>query len=215
MSRERGQTLAEIVVTLAVISGLTSLLVIYNRRGEDITRVPRQAERLVFDLRKAQNYALSVREFAPGEIPCAYGINFVVGSNTYTIFADRDSNCFLANGIMDPGEEVEVITMEQGVIIQSANVSTVRFVAPSGNAEFVPWSALLGRITLALSNNPSFSRTVTVSRVGGISLQDINYTPPEMKDDKDDKGLDKSSEKDEKDEKSGDKIGEKSGEKGK
>lgn len=174
----RGQTLIEIIVTLSVVVGLTSLLILYNRTGQRIARLPRAAERMVFDIRKAQNYALTVREFQAGEVPCAYGINFVVGAGGYTIFADRAPDCAAANGVMDPGEEVETITMEEGVIVQSANISVARFVPPSAATAFTPGSETIGRITLALAGDPSYTRTVTITKLGQISLADADYTPP-------------------------------------
>jgi hypothetical protein len=166
-----GQTLIEIVVTLSVVIGLTSLLIMYNRTGQRIARLPRAAERLVFDIRKAQDYALTVREFAPGEVPCAYGVNFQVDTDTYTIFADRAADCVSANGVMDPGEAVEVIRMEEGVVVQASNISTARFVPPSANTAFLPPGVTVGRITLALRDDPTFRRTVTISSLGQVSLE--------------------------------------------
>jgi hypothetical protein len=232
----RGQTLIEIIVTIAVIVGLMSLLITYNRTGQRIQSLGRVAEKAVFDIRKAQNYTLAVREFPPGsgEIPCGYGLNFVVGSNSYTIFADRASDCSAANGVMDAGEEVEVIKMEEGIVIHAANISTVVFRPPSADTFFVPPGVSLGIVTFSIGGNPSFTRSVTINRLGRIQVENPTFSPPPKDEkvwekigdktgdtgDKDEKTGDKFTEKsddkeagDFKDEKSGDKAGDKAGDK--
>lgn len=172
-----GQTIIELIVTLSVIVGLISILIIYNRTGQRVVRVPRAAEKLAFDLRRAQNYALTVREFA-GEIPCAYGIHFDVGQNQYILFADllTGSDCTSANGQRAPGgsEDVEAIKMEEGVIVMSStnDVSDIVFVPPSATVSFFP-SFPVGpaSITLGFQGGiPSITKTVRVNRVGRVNV---------------------------------------------
>lgn len=170
-SCDKGQTLIELVVTISVILGLTSLLIAYNRTGQRIARLPRAAERLIFDIRKAQNYALAIREFAPGNVPCAYGVNFITGANSYAIFADLAADCAAANGVMDAGEIVEEIRMEEGVVVRSSNISTVRFIPPSAGTAFMPSATMLGRVTLGFAEDLGFTRTITISRLGKVSLE--------------------------------------------
>jgi Tfp pilus assembly protein FimT len=165
-----GQTLIELLVVTSIIIGLTSLLILYNRSGERIFRLNSAAQKLVFDIRRAQNFALAVREVAPEEIPCSYAVNFTAGSSDYQIFADRALNCATANLIMDPGEEVENIVMEEGVIIQSSNIQAIHFVPPHAKVKFLPSGITEGIITLSLSDNPTITRSVRVTSAGDVSI---------------------------------------------
>jgi Tfp pilus assembly protein FimT len=174
-----GFTLIEVMVTMTVLIGLMSILIVYNRTGQRIQNLERAAEKAVFDIRRAQGYALGVREFMPGEIPCAYGVNFVPGDDRYTIFADRvppGNPCSAANNIMDPNETVVTIIMEHGIVIHSANISDVLFRPPAAEAVFTP-SVALAEITFSIAGDPAFTRTITINSLGRIQVEPLQPPP--------------------------------------
>jgi type II secretory pathway pseudopilin PulG len=169
-----GFTLIEIMVTMTVLIALTSILIVYNRTGQRIQNLERAAEKAVFDIRRAQGYALGVREFRPGEIPCAYGVNFIPGDDRYTIFADRAENCANANSLMDPGEAVATIIMEQGIVIHSSNVSSILFRPPTADAHSMPGAVLetgQARIEFSIGGDAAFTKTITINSLGRIQVE--------------------------------------------
>ncbi len=168
-----GQTLIEVLVTTAVMVGLMSMLIVYNRTGQRIQTLSRVAEKAVFDIRKAQNYALTLREFQPGEVPCAYGVNFASGDRHYTIFADRAAICANANGRMDgEHERVDRVDLEEGIIIHSTNISDVTFRPPTADTLFRPSvPGNLAVITFSIGGDESFIRTVTINELGRVQLE--------------------------------------------
>lgn len=169
-----GQTLIEVLVTTAVMVGLMSMLIVYNRTGQRIQTLSRVAEKAVFDIRKAQNFALTIREFQPGEVPCAYGVHFIAGTDYYTIFADRAQDCANADGRMDPTNEVvDRVALEEGIIIHSTNISDVTFRPPTADTSFHRPLApgALAAITFSIGGDESFLRTVTINELGRVQLE--------------------------------------------
>jgi len=173
--RSKGQTVIELLVTLSVVVGLTTILIVYGRAGQRVSNVTRAAEALVFNLRRVQDYALNVRRVG-SEVPCAWGIHFDQGQNSYIIFQDlpaAGSSCSSANYRYDGGAEgVETVNMEQGVIISSTNGPTdITFKPPAADVDTRPVpNTFPAEITLG-ATGLSFTRTISVNRVGQIQVK--------------------------------------------
>lgn len=178
-----GQTLIEIVVSLGVILWISSMLVLYNRRGEATSALGREQQRLILDLRRVQDYALTTREFTPpggvAEIPCGYGIHFDANSSQYIIFADRatGADCGSENFIRNPAgacpngnEDVECVQLERSVKILSSNVTDIVFSPPAPKTHFSPGGQTEALITLALADNSSITARVRVNMSGEIAV---------------------------------------------
>jgi len=178
-----GQTLIEIMVSLGVILWISSLLVLYNRSGEAISALTREQQRLIFNLRRVQDYALATREFVPPggtpEIPCGYGIHFDANSSQYIIFADRTTgaDCGSANHIRNPAgaclngnEDLECVGLERGVKILSSSVTDVVFAPPEPRVFFSPGGQTEALITLALIGNEGVSARVRINMSGEIAI---------------------------------------------
>ncbi|MBI4128593.1 MAG: type II secretion system protein [Parcubacteria group bacterium] len=95
----RGVTIVEILVVVAIISIMAGvLLTVSNRTQRERALLERVSGQFVSDIREAQNFASSGRKakdptdgklkFPPG----GYGVEFNQGANTYTIFADFNSD---------------------------------------------------------------------------------------------------------------------------
>ena len=112
---KKGFTLVELMVVVSII-GLLSVVVFANyRAGEKQFALQRSAHKLAQDIRRAQNMAMSAKEFQ-GQVPSRYGIEFGKDRDYYILFADLNDN-----GKYEPGSpdiEVEKITFEKGVRIQ-------------------------------------------------------------------------------------------------
>lgn len=95
-TKSRAFTLIELLISLAIIALITGAVVFNQSDYSDRLSLSNAANDMVLDIRQAQIYGVSVREFAPGtsEFNLAYGISFNIGnpgsSNTsYILFADR------------------------------------------------------------------------------------------------------------------------------
>ena len=123
----RGFTLSELIVVIAIATILMTALVIANSRWDDSLVVNTQAYEMALMFRQAQHYALGVREAPSGggdKFNSGYGIFFgnldvdppETWKTKYIFFADTNNN-----GVYDEGVDsvVESKTLNRGVVIDS------------------------------------------------------------------------------------------------
>jgi len=104
--RPKGFTLIELLVSLGIITIITSVVVFNQNAFTDQVALSNTGSEISLQIREAQTYGVSVREFAPGtsEFNVAYGVSFNLislsggSNNSYVYFADRGAS---ANGIYD------------------------------------------------------------------------------------------------------------------
>lgn len=124
MSVPRGFTLIEVVVVIGVISIIASLMLANFPRFNKQIAVEREAAKIALSLRKAQSYALAVREFnatfnddpfcvnPPVKFP-GYGI-FLSLADPAEYFVYGDANCSKYYESSPIEEAVEEVKMESG-----------------------------------------------------------------------------------------------------
>ncbi len=89
---KKGFTLIELLVIITIITIMSALVIPNLKFGEEQFAVQNSAHKLVQDLRKVQQMAMSSSEFN-GTIPeGGYGINFKINENFYILFADSSGN---------------------------------------------------------------------------------------------------------------------------
>src|SRR3989344_1096801 len=127
--KARGFTLIEVVVVIGVMAIISSLMLANFPRFNKQISVEREAGKLALSLRKAQSYALAVREFNPAfnDDPfCAsppvkfpgYGLFFKVSDPTrYFIYGDVNCSKYYENILLE--EAAEIINIESNVKIFS------------------------------------------------------------------------------------------------
>lgn len=124
MSRKfspRGFTLIEILVVIAIIILLSGIIFSNYRSGESQFALLRSAHKLTQDIRRAQEMAMSMREY-PGPIPKGYGVYFNFATATqYLIYRDISEP---TNKRYDRNEEIETLFVEKGVKISKISLST-------------------------------------------------------------------------------------------
>ncbi len=130
----RGFTLVELMVVIAITSILSTMILPNFRFSEQQLSVKISAYRLAQDLRRVQEMAMSSIKFN-GQISAGgYGVNFVLNSNTYILFADVN-----ANGEYDgEGERVEEINLSR--IKTTAKYSYLSY--PGGGDPVEAWASL-------------------------------------------------------------------------
>ncbi len=127
--KARGFTLIEVVVVIGVMAIISSLMLANFPRFNKQISVEREASKLALSLRKAQSYALAVREFSPvfNDDPfCTnppvkfpgYGLFFKLSDPAhYFIYGDINCSKYYENTL--PEEAVEMINIEGNIKVFS------------------------------------------------------------------------------------------------
>lgn len=171
-----GFTLAELLVSIAIIVIVTGAMLVQWRGGSRTTILRRQAQIIVLDLRRAQNLALAATSFQ-GSVPNGYGIFFTMSQpDRYILFADTNSN-----QLYDSAEAVETIVLERATTIfslrnatgdtPSVNTLTVFFCPPNPNTYIrtdtdIPGSGCAG-------GSPQAMGRVILENTGGSSSSEM------------------------------------------
>jgi len=152
------------VVTGIII--LLSALVLPNyRTGESQLALQRSANKLAQDIRRAQEMAMSAKEFEGVVPPGGYGINFQTNLTSYILFADLNNN-----KIFDSGEAIETLSLERGVKISNlspASPLTISFTPPDPTVNINPSNSLA---IITLSNNGQ-TKIIKVNKAGLIYVE--------------------------------------------
>ena len=170
-----GFTLIEMLVTLGIITAFSAMVLGYSRKSETTTYLVREGDRIVFELRRAQNQAMLMLQQNPeGKKVCGWGI-YIDRANLpqeqFFLFADL---CLTGgskgNEKYDSDEEVETISLLKGVEIFQSNIASVLFIPPEPRVKFEP--NLSGgenaNIQIRLKNQPERYYEIQVSEAGQI-----------------------------------------------
>ncbi len=169
----RGFTLIEMIVVLAIIVIITGIVIFNVGTERQNSVLLRSAQKLSLDLRRAQNYALSSKSFKTLGVPCGWGVHFNgMGSTSYIIFADMasDVDCLNRDSIRasNGSEDFEFANFETGVTISSLsnNLSDVVFIPPDPIVNFTPNQT---SASIVLINKNGATRTININKTGFIS----------------------------------------------
>ena len=171
-----GFTLIEMLVTLGIVAAMSAMVLGYSRKSETTTYLVREGNRIVFELRRAQNQAMLMLERDSGsEKVCGWGI-YIDPSDLphveqFFLFADL---CLTGeskgNEKYNTNEEVEKNTLLKGVEIFYSNVSSVTFIPPEPRIKFNPdiGDGTDAKIRIQLKNQPETYCEIQVSQTGQI-----------------------------------------------
>lgn len=136
----KGFTLIELLVVTGIIVMFSAMILPNYRLGDEQLAIQRSAHKISQDIRRAQEFAISAKEFN-GSLPSGYGVYFNLDQpDRYIIFADLDGD-YLYSGLSEKAEE---LIFENNVRITSfepvtAETSlTVFFVPPDPTIVFTP-----------------------------------------------------------------------------
>lgn len=162
----KGFTLIELLVVTSIIVLMTVLILSNYRAGDQQLALRRSASKLAQDLRRAEELALSSKEFGD-EVPAGYGIYFDISNPThYILFAELDGE----QGYSDDSEKVEEITLEGRVSLDSLSPGsplTIVFSPPNPTTTISPDADSVSIvIKVGLEQ-----KTVQVNKVGLIAVE--------------------------------------------
>jgi prepilin-type N-terminal cleavage/methylation domain-containing protein len=181
---QKGFTLVELIVVIAVIGLLSSLLLANYRTSSRSSELQYTAQKLIGDLRKVQNMAISsykYQEEAGGieEVPCGYGLHFRA-DNSYVLYRDLspddlDKECLKSDKIYNYGEAIgQPINLPERIDLE-IEVDDIFFMPPSAKIFFNGQDGLSLveneiLIKLSESGNPKNKKIIRVNNFGLISL---------------------------------------------
>ncbi len=196
ITRMRGFTLTELMVSIAIFALLTTVTVAAYRSGDDQTELRHASDLLANILRDAQarSRAGRVTSVCPGAgaacsascaVPCAdefpaagYGVHVGVGEGTARMFADLGA---APNRLRDLAEDMETVPLARSGLVTvvvmaeknpagdgNPSVGDVVFIPPQPATRINARSEVTElRITLRHSRTGA-ERTVTVNAVSGL-----------------------------------------------
>lgn len=157
-------TLIELLVVTSIIVLITALILPNYRLGDSQLAIQRSAHKISQDLRRAQEFAISVKEFN-GSVPDGYGVYFNLNQpDRYIMFADLDGDKIYSNS----NERVEEIIFEGNVTLDSPS-TTVFFVPPDPTIYFspdVPVATINIKVAGASVSAPGYNYNYTGSTYG-------------------------------------------------
>lgn len=164
---QAGFTLAEMLVIMFIISLLSTLILANYRGGQRQYALNDATKKLLSDLRKAQNMAISGSGNSKG-----YGISAVSSSTSYIIFGDNNGNFRYESGT---DVVLETISLPLGIKILSVSpllggrLSVV--FAPPAPTTFINAQSTLGlSATFTLqTDDGSLTKTITTTTAGLIN----------------------------------------------
>ena len=175
--RQKGFTLIELMVVISIAVFLSGLVFANYKDSQKRYSLAQAIQRLAFDIRRAQNMAISGVEIAgvcSKDDPCyGYGIyaESKQGNNlSYKIFADKDNDQIFKEGF---DLVVEVINLPSAVSIEFVSSTNGRlhiFFKPPDPTTYISGGSP-GEITLWVTGSLLPAKKVVVSSSGLIEVK--------------------------------------------
>ncbi len=162
-----GFTLIELLISISIISLLTVLVLADYRSGQKKYALGQDTQKLVSDIRRAQNMAMSGVDIESQY--CGYGIelNQAARPNSYYFYADKSANCQTSNNKYDGSDDIlETINLSNQIEVQLTSPAPIDiFFKPPIPTVYInaqdETTTSAGVITLKLSGTSS-TKTVTI-----------------------------------------------------
>ena len=116
---QKGFTLMELVVVIFIVGVASSMIVMQYSNSRSAKALFLGAKQITNDVRMAQNYTFGALDAGGANPSGGYGIRFSEDSNSYIIFADKDSDKARKN---DSSEDFQTINLPNDVKVTSLDV---------------------------------------------------------------------------------------------
>lgn len=145
-----GFTFIEILITMGILLMLTSILLLYNRSGEQQIILFKEKASVVGLILKAKS--LSLNTLITNEPICGYGVRLEI--NSYLLFKERSTDCINSDRVYtvaDPQELVEKHNLPLGLKFSQTGFQNILFMPPD---PFVFFDGVFasGERSMAISN---------------------------------------------------------------
>lgn len=113
----------ELVVSIAIIASITGVFLANYHSANKKSELTMAAQKLVSDIRLAQNYSLGSKEYG-GSMPSGgWGVHFNKTSSpgSYRIFADGNGNMKYDTGEDDKDKGGQIVNLPSGIRIEEIN----------------------------------------------------------------------------------------------
>lgn len=180
---QKGFTLVELLVSVAIFSAITTMAVFNNSQFNSNVLLTNLAYEIAISIRQAQVYGVTVRKNALGTFDSAYGIHFDVMSPTsYVLFEDKEPKNHLCDTAeCAAGAVVESFNLQKGNRITKICVDGVctnrlidiSFVRPNPDAYIRVGSDSItsfGKVEICISSPKGIIRRVVVEQTGQIAV---------------------------------------------
>lgn len=172
-----GFTLIELLVVISIIILLSGIMFANYRQGEQQFALQRSANKLAQDIRRAQQMAMSAKEYNGMIPPGGYGMYLKIDEHWYAIFADcNDNGLYDDPGTTTPCNGLPE-TVEGNVIIEGpvwicelcgegVDEQIILFTPPNPEVTLTPG----GDSTLIVLKNNGQTETIRVNKAGLIEI---------------------------------------------
>lgn len=170
-----GFTIIEMLVTVGVLALLSGILIVYSKSGENASALLRQAAKMVADVNRAKNLAMTTALFTDSQgdqvNPCGYGVYFDDTStpNRYIIYADVAKDCKNSDHLRpdDGSTDVEIIELNTSISIDKKNIDSVFFLPPDPIIYFSPEEESEGLVSIKTTAGSKLE--IKISGAGQVS----------------------------------------------
>ncbi|MBI4120578.1 MAG: prepilin-type N-terminal cleavage/methylation domain-containing protein [Parcubacteria group bacterium] len=171
-----GFTILELTITIAIVALLSAAVVGYQRGAGNNRELQLDVQKVVQDLRRVQNYALSVKTAQCGAQTVAvnYGIYFVRGSSraVYQLFKDCNGNQLWVSSETETTIQLANSAMTNVAPRRSGALHVV-FIPPFPDVALNGDSTTAGRqaaISVCHLSDTSLCRIIRINEKGAISV---------------------------------------------
>lgn len=176
-SQNAGYTLVELLIVVAIISAMSAASFSNYGIGRKNAVLRQETQKVVLDLRRAQNMAMNVSQLSSSEIPSGgYGVHFdISSSDAFIIYADGDDNkiysgageTFINRTLSSP---VVISAINTGVDIGSLNPTSptdINFIPPDPKVKIDTNDNYFAKITLRYGSAGGPTKDVIINGITG------------------------------------------------
>lgn len=171
-----GFTAVELIISLGVVTLLTSLLILYNRTGQDQLALFAERAKLLGVISEAK--ALTIQTFAETSPPCGYGVRIPppANNNVYHLFINKanDADCAAIKSgggslFLPARDSIKATHIFPSGVVFNGGPKTVLFIPPDPTVRLNPPSGGNMEIKLKTKDGTAEAK-ITINEFGQITI---------------------------------------------